>query len=582
MKLSKKALLYLSIVFILISILGCNNSNPTVTQAHFNTFINDVFIDEVQSDSITLNYTLTNPINYGIENFTPTLGEYTLDELSQNLSVSENYLARLKEFNYKDLTSDQQLTYDILVSYLKSDTDIGDYLLYFETLSPTIGIQAQLPILYAEYNFYNKTNIDDYLNLLPMTYGFFEQVLDFEKSKSDSGLFMSDFTVDDIVNQCQSFIESKEDNFLITVFNEKISNFKGLTKDEITYYQDANKKAILESVIPAYERLIEGLKALKGTGVNDGGLSNFKDGKEYYEKLVKIQTGSSKSIKELIKLSDNAMKDNILDMQKVIASDPNALDAMLNVSYELTNPEEIIEYLKSSIAENYPTLEDVSCTIKYVDESLQEYLSPAFYLTPALDNWTQNSIYINKGSQFDLSTIFTTIAHEGYPGHLLQCVYFNQQNPAPIRSILNFGGYSEGWATYVELDSYYLAGLDENVATLLEKNLAATLAMYARLDIGINYEGWSKEVTSDYLANNIGITDEDTINELFKSMVEEPTNYLKYSIGYLEFKELRDTASTKLGSKFVLKDFHEFLLSTGPAPFDVLDKYLTIWISEQK
>lgn len=582
MKTFKPMTLHLLFIFTVFIMIGCNRPDSTLTQERFNAFTNDVFIEEVQSDSITLNYTLTNPINYGIDKFTPTLGEYTLEEFSQDLSLSENYLARLKEFNYKQLTNDQQLTYDILMSYLVYDTDMGDYLLFFENLSPTIGIQAQLPVLYAEYNFYKKDNIDEYLELLPLTYSYFQQILDFQKLKSQNKLFMSDSSADDIIKQCMSFIKDKEDNFLITVFNDKVASFKGLTKKEIRSYQETNKDAVLNYVIPAYELLINGLTDLKGTGVNEGGLANFKDGKKYYENLVKIQTGSSKSIEELIKLTDQTMKVNITNMQQVISSDPTALESMLNVSYKLTDPVEIIEYLKESVKENYPPLEDVNYTIKYVDESLQEHLSPAFYLTPALDNWTENNIYINKGEQFDLSTIFTTIAHEGYPGHLYQCVYFNQQKPDPIRSILNFGGYSEGWATYVELDSYYLAGLDEHVATLLEKNLAATLSMYARLDIGINYEGWTKEKTSTYLTENIGISDEETISELFKSMIEEPTNYLKYSIGYLEFKELRDKAIDKLGSKFVLKDFHEFILSTGPAPFDVINKYLTVWMSEQK
>ena len=64
-------------------------------------------------------------------------------------------------------------------------------------------------------------------------------------------------------------------------------------------------------------------------------------------------------------------------------------------------------------------------------------------------------------------------------------------------------------------------------------------------------------------------------------MVDEPANYLKYTIGYLEFMELREKAEKKLGDKFNQKNFHQFLLDMGPCQFYVLDEYLDDWIAEQ-
>lgn len=581
----KKISLRFLFTMTIVLMVGCDSSNPkdiAKTRNEFNTFTKEVFVDKVQNDSITLNYTLAHPEKYGITNYTPTLGNYSLEQNNSNLIKTENYLSTLKSFDYKQLTKKQKLTYDILKSSFDLDLKIGAYPLYQEVLSPTIGIQAQLPVLLAEYNFYDKNDIDDYIKLLQCANDYFSQIIAMEKKKSNEGLFMSDTTVDDILDQCKTFIKDKESNFLITVFNDKVSSYKGLSNKEIIAYQKANKEAVLTSVIPAYETLIKELTALKGTGKNEGGLCNFKDGKKYYEYLVQSETGSKKSVDELIKLLDNSMKSNIAQMQGIVLLDPDSIDDMENVKYKLTDPKEIINYLKTAINKNYPTLKDVDCTIKYVDKSLQDYLSPAFYLTPAIDNYNENSIYINDGDQFDLSTIFTTIAHEGYPGHLYQCVYFNQQSPEPVRSILNFGGYSEGWATYVELDSYYLAGLDKNVASLLAKNMAATLCLYARVDIGVNYEGWTKQKTADYLYEILKLDKQDAIDQFYNSVVQEPGNYLQYTIGYLEFNQLREKAKKALDDKFALKDFHEFLLKTGPAPFDIIDKGLDAWIKAQK
>ena len=583
MKKCKKLYLLLSLIVILLAITGCDKGkSAALTQEEFEALTKEVFLDNVQSDSITLNYTLANPEDYGITDYKATLGDFSLDAMKENLAKCENYSARLKDIDYKKLTDDQKLTYDIMKDYYKVEDNAKDLLLYYEVLSPTVGLQAQLPILYAEYNFYDKDDIDAYLELLPCTYDYFNQIIEFEKLKSDAGLFMSDRSADDIIKQCESLIADKENNFLITVFNDKVKQFDGLTKDEIITYQEKNKDAVLNYVIPAYQLLIDGLKSLKGTGTNEGGLSNFEKGKEYYESLVRTETGSNRSIGDLIKLLDKYMNKNIANMQIILGKDSTLLDQASNPSYPMTDPEEILTYLQDAIKDRFPDMDKVNYTVKYVHKSLQDFISPAFYLTPAIDNYEENSIYINGSDKFDLSQIFTTLAHEGYPGHLFQNVYYAQQNPAPIRSTMNFGGYSEGWATYVEMISYHMAGIDDNLASLLEQNNAVILMMYARADIGINYEGWTRADSDDYLKSMLGITDEDTLDQFYISMVEEPANYLQYTIGYIEMMELRAKAEKELGDKFSEKAYHEFILKTGPSQFYVIDKYLDKWISSIK
>jgi uncharacterized protein (DUF885 family) len=589
MNIKKKVYLLLSLVLLALVATGCSKTDSKQTQAQidasrteFDKLTDEIFLNQVQSDSITLNYTLAHPENYGVKDFTPTLGDYTLDSMKENLVESENYYARLKDITYKNLSDDQKLTYDILKDYYSAGNNDEDLLLYLEILSPTVGLQAQLPVLYSEFSFYDKQDIEDYLELLPKTYDYFKQIIEFEKQKSAAGLFMSDTSADDIVAQCESFIASKEDNFLITVFNDKVAGFEGLTKEEIKDYQAKNKKAVLDYVIPAYQLLIDGLNDLKGTGTNEGGLCNFDKGKEYYESLVRTETGSSRSIKELLELLDKYSNKYIGEMSALMTKDSSLADQIEDYSFKLTDPKEILSYLEEEIKKDYPEMEKVNYNVKYVNKSLEDFISPAFYLTPAIDNYNNNNIYINGGKKYDLSQIFTTLAHEGYPGHLYQCVYFAQQNPAPVRSVMNYGGYTEGWATYVEMSSYHMAGLDEKLATLLEKNMAVILIMYARADIGINYEGWTKDDTADYLAQMIGVTDDETINTFYNSMIEEPANYLQYTIGYLEFKELRAKAEKELGDKFSAKSFHEFILKTGPAPFDVLDNNMDDWIKASK
>jgi len=526
-----------------------------------------------------LNYSLSNPENYGIENDTTTLGEYSINHMNESLMLSENYLKSLNSFNYKLLTNNQQLTYDILKNYLALDLNFGDYLYYSESLGPTTGMQAQLPILLAEYNFNDKGDINQYIELLPCVYDYFEDIANFEREKSERGLFMSDSVANRIISQCESFISDPQNNFLIDYFNNKIASYNGLTKEEIAAYQKANQEAVLEYIIPAYQLLIDVLSQLKGSGINNGGLSQFKDGKAYYEYLTKYKTGSAKSMKEISKMLDTAISDGILKITNLTLTDAEIMDKYLSFSsFPITDPEEILLDLKDDLMTDFPAPIPVDCDIKYVDESLAEYLSPAMYLVPPMDDYTKNDIYINGSDADTLSLIYTTVAHEGYPGHLYQCVYFRSQEPAPIRNLMNFLGYDEGWATYVELYSYHLAGIDDNLATFLEYNNIVMLCMYARADIGIHYEGWSEEEAITYINSFIG--DENVAKTIYTTLLEEPAIYLPYAVGCLEIKELSEKAKDSLGDKFVAKDFHQFLLDIGPAQYGVINDYLIKWMDE--
>jgi len=575
----KYLLLTFMLLVLLLGSLGCSNSTAAPKE-DFDTFLNRIFTTEVQKDSITLNYTLANPENYGITNPKITFGHYSKEAMEEALATSENYLATLKQYDYDSLTEDQKLTYDILKEDLETESLMGDFIYYTESLGPTTGIQAQLPLLLAEYYFYDKDDIENYLTLLPQTYDYFKEICEFEKDKSEAGLFMNDNVADSIINQCEEFIENKENNYLITIFDEKVSEFDGLTNKEIKSYQARNKDAVLNFVIPAYELLIKTLTQLKGTGTNDKGLCYYEKGKEYYEYLIKANTGSSRSIPELETMLENILSVNMLKLSTIIRKNPEIYDRVMSLNYSLKDPSKIIKYLKAAIKEDFPACPEVNCSIKYVDESLENHLSPAMYLIPPLDKYDNNVIYINENPDYDLSQIFTTIAHEGYPGHLYQSVYFRSLNPPAIRNLLCFGGYVEGWATYVEYYSYHLAGFDENLATFLEANMAANMALYCRIDMGIHYDGWSLADTANYLKSYI--TDPDTIKLLYNTMIEEPALYPQYGIGYLEFLNLRDKAEKTLGKNFVLKDFHKFLLDTGPAQFDIIADRMDNWIAEKQ
>ncbi len=549
-----------------------SEENPQTIEA-FDQFINDIFETEVTENTINLHFTISDPEKYGITDYPVTLGDLSIDAMADSNARLENYLSGLNSFSYTELTLNQQLTYDILENYFKLQLDMADMYLYDELLRPSTGVQAQLPILYEEYSFNSKKDVEDYLKLLALTDEYFDQIISFEKEKADAGLFMSDFACQNIIDQCNAFIADSDNHYLIETFNTRIDKLTGLTQSEKDHYRLQNEKMLREHIFPAYENLAAALTDLLGSGTNENGLCYFPEGKQYYEYLLAYNTGASESVKTLENMISNERVKVLQESSDLTTENPELWELASEATLTPTDSATTLNHLKEVMLDDFPAPPETSYTVSYIDDCVADYLAPAFYVIAPIDDYSHNSIYINETTDTTNISYFTTLAHEGFPGHLYQTVMTYESGIEPVRSILNYSGFVEGWATYVEFQSYHYAGLDNDVATILELNQDATLSLYASTDIGIHYEGWTLEDTKKFW-NNYGITNDDAIESIFELIVEEPTHYLKYYIGFLKFEELKKETSLKNIKNYNDKSFHQAVLSIGPAPFDIVDKYL--------
>ncbi len=558
------------LLVILISFLSGNafwsSLHAESSDRQFRTFTRSLFQTEVSANTISLHYTLRSPSDYGIADIPATYGSLSSDSVAAKASV-RNVLSSLQEFDPGTLSSENALTFKILDTYLKNASTGTDYLLYQEPLGSVSGIHTQLPVLLSEYSFYDTQDVETYLALLKETPSYFDSVIRFEQKKAASGLFMPDYQADSVLDTCQSFIDMGKENYLVSTFNERIASLDLLPENKKDSFQKENMKLVIEEIYPAYQNLITAIKSLKGKGMNEQGLSHFPYGKKYYEYLVRQTTGCNESISRLRLMTRAQILEDLSAMQKVLFPADAALTQASVL--EQTSPDSMLDDLRSKITDTFPEIPDVDFQVKYVPESMQDYLSPAFYMIPAIDNLTENVIYINNGQTTSGLNLYTTLAHEGYPGHLYQTVYFSASEPDPIRSILDFGGYVEGWATYAEMMSYYLAPLPKTEASLLQKNSSVILGLYALADMGIHYDGWSVTDTVRFFSD-YGINDPNAVQSVYKLIIGSPANYLKYYIGYLKFYELKKEMADAMGNQFSQKEFHRAVLDVGPAPFEIV------------
>ena len=598
------------ILFTALSILTLHWYGRMHQDSKFSAFAQAFFLDEVQANPIHFHYTIDNPAAYGVDESSLTLPVYQPGDAANEMYALSLARKNLSAIDPDALNNENRRLYELLDSYLAAAASTASYPYFSEPLSPSSGVPSELPILFSEYRLDDKADIENYLSILTQIPSYFEGLLIYEQEKADAGLFMSDLTADRVIRQCTDLLDAssieKGTHFLEITFKSRLQQLTEkeiLTAGEVDSYVSEHNRLLTTVVVPAYDHLADGLTVLKGSGKPTCGLAGQENGRDYYRALVRLRTGSYRDIDEIKRLLARDLRFNYESLVALLSANP-ALKEMIAKSPSLLpemTPEEILADLQSEIGEEFPPIPagrnsaPIRSTIKYVDASLEAYSAPAFYMMPPIDNICNNLICLNaKDTEDDLS-LFTTLAHEGYPGHLYQTVYSKryqeQENILPLGNVLYYGGFVEGWAMYVELGSFdraiELAGKSHPEAAayyqVCRLDRQFRLGLYSLLDIAIHYDNASFEDVQK-LCYCLGLTDSASLAALYQYIAEEPCNYLKYYLGYLEILELKKQAAVLWSEpnqttavfhdKEFLYRFHSFLLQNGPADYRTLARRL--------
>lgn len=536
----------------------------------FSEFCTTLFREEMKSNTMNLHFTLKDPKAAGIDSYEITLGSLSGDSPHNQARQLKKLSEELKKYSHRSLKGKDRLTCRLLSDYISRQQNLAAYPYYDEPLTPSGGVTSQLPVLLAEYTFRNTRDIKDYLGLLSQMDTYFLGILDYEQKKADAGLFMSDEACLKVIEGCEVFTEHPDDNFLIDTFSNRLNAMDGLTDTQKNTYLKQHSKVLSDHVIPAYSQMIKGLTMLLGRGHNNWGLCNFPEGKAYYEAVVSADTGCDDSVEDLFSQITKARREDLTFCQNLLEKNPKLASQSPKPDAALKEENAMLSRLQKEILTDFPAPPQTEVEICHVDPALSEYLAPAFYITAPIDDISHNRIYINDAKNDTDIYYFTTLAHEGYPGHLYQTICTSSYGAPEVLSLLNYPGYTEGWATYTEMQSFYYAGLDPDLASLLQHNQAATLSLYATADIGIHYFGWEKEKIAAFWSE-YGVDDTATVKRITDLILEEPGNYLKYYVGYLKFRQMREQLALE-NKSFSVSAFHEAILRTGPSPFSVLEE----------
>ena len=538
----------------------------------WDSYVADFFADAFGDDGLSLHYYVEHPENYGIEEVKDSYGTLYEEEIDdEDFYYATNAIEEIKAFDDKSLTEQQRKDKETLLWYLETQKMAEDkkFLYYEEYAAPMYGVQSNLPINLANYTFVEEKDVTHYLALLDDTGRYLDELFQYEKKRAELNYGMNDELIDQVINECEEFLGSSlEENVLITTFDERIDAL-GVDAAKAEEYKATNRKKVEEQVFPAYQTFMTNMESLKGVSKGTGCLADMEYGKEYYEYLARGASSSDRSVEELKQLLKDSINDQYGELYQMMAEDPDILDKMEDPNYGASDPVDILELIASRMGDVLvPDIGDAKYTVRYVPKSLETSSNPAFCFIPQIDN-IESAIYINQSPEYAHMDFFITVAHEGYPGHMYQNTYYYNTNPAPFRHIIDFSGYTEGWAVYISYEAVKLSDIkDENLCRILALNEAIGYEMSGLADIGVNYEGWSLEELGEFFSG-YGM-DEAALKDLYNQLISTPAVYLSYSAAACEFWELRDYAKEKMGDKYNDVDFHRIILNEGPTAFSIL------------
>lgn len=583
MKKNHRHTLFASICFILLSgtiLFGCGQASTqtSLKQKKFDRFLNSCFREYAAENTVTLHFKLSNPSAYGIKTpVSPTYGDLSSDTLKKNCSRSKELLQKLYTFPTSTLTKKQKLTWQIFQDYLNESIMNEKYILYSSPLG-TNGLQSEIPVTLSEYRLDNEKDVKDYLSLVNQVPELFTQILDFEQERRNAGIISPSFVISDTIDQIDQFLNaSEENNPLIQSFEDRLTEVESLSKDQKASYIANNRLLVTDKVLPAYKSLKTSLQAYTNDSKKTSSkerLCEYKNGQDYYKFLLMSNVGTDFSPEDCITILEAQLKNTVKDISSLTAKNKDLYTEYLSAVPALSAPKEIMNTLKNDSLVEFPEIKNISCQLKNVPDALSGTSACAFYLVPPIDSTKDNIIYINK-NRVDSNELFSTLAHEGYPGHLYQTNYFLTTNPSPLRTFLHCAGYDEGWGTYAQLYSYnFIEFKNVNEQTtkqlrqLYRDNDLLSLSLSSLCDLYVNYKNYDENALANYL-QTYGI-DKDSAQNLYRYVIENPTTYLSYSIGCYELDQLKQTMADSLGKAFKISDFHEAVLNVGSCNFSIL------------
>ncbi len=593
MKIMQRLSLLAVAALLALSAVGCQQqANPALEQQRFDAFIEQEFIRAMESDYLTAHTYLQNPENFGVNrnNITVQLGARPDETPSEAAQQAEQAAARtFSSFNRNILTETQRDTYDtyayqVALNEKLSNEKFDYYASYFESIS---GLQFQLPVLFADWQVRHEQDAQDLITLLNDTKPYVDSVLAYTKKQEELGLLAVD--TDSVIKSCEKLLQAGENSAILAAMHSQLETLE-LPAETIQSYQQQVTQAFTQSFLPAFTAIQTAMEEFAQNGKNHTqGLAGLPNGKEYYALLLQKNSGSTRSVQEVKTAMENALRTHLSNVMTLAMTNPNVAQSLLSDNKEQTNYTSytaMLDDLKSNISAQSPAINGLNYHITDMNpEIAPDSGISAYFVVPTLDGDGTQQLRVNPSiNQMQALSTFSTVAHEGYPGHMYQYAYLyaNGANNF-MKTLAGNSAYVEGYAVYAQYEAMnYLKDLDTTFLQMYRENELATYCAIILADIGIHDEGWSLTEFQRFFEQMGFSLDETGLQQQYTQLQANPAAFIPYYVGYHTIADIKEQAQSTLGSTFDETAFHAALLQAGPAPFTVVQRSIDRYIEQAR
>ena len=541
-----------------------------------------------KTDIISMVFDIEDPSKFGMNWPDVGIEPWSPDDDQKGQESIQQVLTTLNEIDFGSLELEDQILYDTLMHDYTLANEMNGMDYYTSSMNSLTGENMELPIIFATLGFDDQADVERYLKMLADVKPYFESLFEYEKKVAEAGNSRPDAILDKLLESLEAVYKNHEGNYMYTTFEDRVNAMDlddAVKKDLIA----KNKEILDTSFFPAYEELKKNMETLRGTAKTSGKICEMQGGKAFYEKYFQLRSGTSLTIDEAkkfllddinAKYSDFYAKLFKLNQQqndelmKHMSQDPSV--AITTGSFESD-----VEFCKDAIKSDFPDIGDVKYTIYHIPKELSKNLSPAAYMSTPVDDINKNVLMLNDHST-GLGDMLTTVAHEAFPGHLFEAVYHMQH----MNNFYQKGGttaYKEGWSTYSE--DYIMnltTGYDLQVYECFDLYIALlNYQMQAYLDICVHYDGWGRDEVVNFANQYFPGAGEELADAFYDRIVEIPCYVTPYCFGNMCCSKIINDAMAQYGSQYSKKEIHAAYLDMGPSSFDLLEKYMPLFVEKQ-
>ncbi len=516
------------------------------------------------------------------------------EKFKSDANYERAFLDKLDKIKLSNLNDSDQLNYRLIKTSMEVSLEGRNFPRYYMALNQRGGVQD-----YYSYgdrlNFSKKTDYEDWFERIK---GFNENVKNSLKNNKEGlemGYTQPKLVTRAVVSQIESLLASSmEDHPYYKIF---LSANEIIGDEEASEIQSRVKDFIKNELNPSYRKLMTFLKNVYlPNSRNSVGISDVPDGKAWYEYLVKYHTTTDLTPDEIHEIGLKEVARIRSEMEDIIAlveweGDFNSFLRFLRTDaqfYYETGEELLDAYraMSKKIDAFMPSLFNKLPRAPYgvipIPMESAPYTTTAYYNAPSKGRPGYYYANLYKPETRPKYEIPVLSVHEAVPGHHHQIALAQElENVPKFRNHLSFTSFVEGWGLYSEQLGENMGLYDDPYDKFGQLTYDMWRAIRLVVDTGMHYKGWSREEAVELFLQNTAKTPQDINNEVDR-YIAWPGQALAYKIGQLKIMELRDKAKEELGEKFDLKDYHDFILSFGSIPMNILEEKVNEFIENKK